>query len=243
MNTLLDISILKEPPKLNKKIILEIEPLAPLSMVNELPGSYYKTNKTPDKKMLCGVFENLLGWHISLTDRKAIIKDLIALRNKQAKEGLANKFIDTTKGSTYCPLLMEYFEIKGIQPVFTKVMFYDDLWSKAYRRSDAIVHPKGTFNISYELIPEKRNLKRNKKNTSQVDDKELEHFFKENISHYPMYYSTPTKREYLDMLGSYKIEMVLDGCLLNRLQETVLESNICYLGNSEGWININIIKS
>ncbi len=30
----IDISLLKDPPKITEKVILEIEPLAPLSMVN-----------------------------------------------------------------------------------------------------------------------------------------------------------------------------------------------------------------
>ena len=81
----IDLSILKKIPELNTKVILEIEPRAPLSMVSELPGSYYKTLKVPDKKMLCGLFENLLGWHIDLADRKEITKDLSKLREKQAK--------------------------------------------------------------------------------------------------------------------------------------------------------------
>jgi CRISPR-associated protein Cas5 len=68
----IDLSILKKIPDLSKEAILEIQPLAPLSMVSELPGSYYKTLKTPDKKMICGMFENILGWHIDLADRKLI---------------------------------------------------------------------------------------------------------------------------------------------------------------------------
>jgi len=82
----IDISILEKVPEPNLNVVLEIEPLAPLSMVSDLPGSYYKTMKVPDKKMLCGLFENLLGWHIDLADRKAIMNDLISLRRKQAKK-------------------------------------------------------------------------------------------------------------------------------------------------------------
>lgn len=238
----IDISILKKIPELNTSIILEIEPLAPLSMVSELPGSYYKTLKAPDKKMLCGLFENLLGWHIDLADRKAITKELLKLREKQAKKNPNVEFKDKTKGSTYCPLLMDYFEVNDIQPMFSKAVFYDDLWSKAYRRSDAIVHPKGTFNISHELITEKRNLKRNEKNLEQVDDKELEKFFKENISGYPLYYSTPTSREFINIDGIYRIEIRLDIDLYKLLHTNILDNNISYLGNSEGWVDLKLIE-
>lgn len=233
----LDLSILEKIPKLDLKVILEIEPLAPLSMVSELPGSYYKTLKNPNKKMLCGLFENILGWHIDLADRKAIIKELTKLRKEQAKKDPRLKFRDRTKGSTYVPLLMEYFEI-GLQltPITN---FYDDLWSKAYRRSDAVVHPKGTFNISYNLIRQKRELKRSVKNPRQVDDKALEIFFKERIEKFPQYYSTPTKREYLFAKGNYEIQIEIDQNLYKILNERLMTENLGYLGNSEGWVNLN----
>ena len=49
-------------PELDKRVVLAVRPLAPLSMVDELPGSFYKTLKHPSKKMICGLFENMLGW-------------------------------------------------------------------------------------------------------------------------------------------------------------------------------------
>lgn len=238
----IDISILEKVPEPTVNVVLEIEPLAPLSMVSELPGSYYKTLKSPDKKMLCGLFENILGWHIDLADRKAIIKDLITLKKKLAKKDPKIEFIDRTKGSTYCPLLMDYFEITNAQPIFSRAVFYDDLWSKSYRRADAIVHPKGTFNISYDLLIDKRSLKRNEKNSKQVDDKELEKFFKDNISKFPLYYSTPTGREYISMDGRYEISIILDYNLFKMLQEKTTANNLCYLGNSEGWVDLKLKK-
>ena len=61
----LDISLLFKNPIKDKEVILTIEPLAPLSMVNTIPGSYYKTQKAPTKFNISGVFENVLGWHLS----------------------------------------------------------------------------------------------------------------------------------------------------------------------------------
>lgn len=46
----IDLSILKKLPEHNVQAVLEIIPLAPLSMVSELPGSFYKTMKYPSKK-------------------------------------------------------------------------------------------------------------------------------------------------------------------------------------------------
>lgn len=232
----LDLSILEKIPEPNLKVILEIEPLSPLSMVSELPGSYYKTLKSPDKKMLCGLFENILGWHIDLADRKAIIKELAALRKKQAKKNPKLEFVDRTKGSTYSPLLMDYFEI--ILPVIPAIGFYDDLWSKAYRRSDADVHPKGTFNLDFGIIPLKRKQPRDKDKPQKIDNAALLAFFKKNIDSYPLYYSTPTSREYVFIEGKYQIQIAIDYDLYKMLCDRLSSENIGYLGNSEGWIDL-----
>ena len=53
MESNIDLSILKKLPELQTQAVLTIRPLAPLSMVSELPGSFYKTMKFPSKKMLC----------------------------------------------------------------------------------------------------------------------------------------------------------------------------------------------
>jgi CRISPR-associated protein Cas5 len=232
----LNLSILEKIPEPNLKVILEIEPLAPLSMVSELPGSYYKTLKSPDKKMLCGLFENILGWHIDLADRKAIIKELTELRKNQSKKNLQLQFLDKTKGSTYCPLLMDYFDITLY--VIPALWFYDDLWSKAYRRSDADVHPRGTFNLDYRIIPLKRQQPRDKDKPQIIDKSALFDFFKENINSYPLYYSTPTSREYVFTNDKYQIQIAIDPVLYKMLCERLLLENMGYLGNSEGWINL-----
>lgn len=233
MNDSLDITLLKKIPELNRNIILEIEPLAPLSMVSELPGSYYKTLKAPSKKMLCGLFENILEWHFDAADRKEIFKELKKLRRKQ------NVILPgESQGSTYLPLLMEYFEI-GLT-MFPSPIHFDDYWSRAFRRADAIVHPKGTFNMSYELISEKRSLPRNEKKPKQVEDKSLEVFFIENKDRFPLYYSSPTGREYIQIDGEYQFKIDIDNVLYQMLINKLLYVNIGYLGNSEGWVNIKI---
>lgn len=228
-----DISILKKSPVLNVELMLEIEPLAPLSMVSEMPGSYYKTIKSPDKKMICGLFENILGWHFSIKDRMEITKELMTIRKKQKI-----KYRNPQRGSTYIPLLWEYFEQELV--FIPPNSHYDDLWTRAYRRSDAAVHAKGTFNISYELIPEKNKLERSKTNPKQPNEKGFELFFKENLDKYPMFYSTPTEREYIVLDGSYKIKLTMDAELYGMITEKLQENNLAYLGNSEGWVHISL---
>ncbi|MDR3137573.1 MAG: type I-PGING CRISPR-associated protein Cas5p [Tannerellaceae bacterium] len=235
----IDVSILRRPALLDSKVGLEIQPLAPLSMVNELPGSYYKTLNVPDKKMVCGLLENILGWHIDLSDRKKIFKELHKKRvgkMKKEQEEVGDR------GSTYLPLLMDFFDMQEICPLVTKVVFYDDLWKRAYQRKDAVTHPKGTINISYELLKDKGQLKRSDKNVQQVDDKALEEFFMANKGGFPLYYSTPTMREYVFINGTYQIRVVMDTELLRMLQSRLATDNIGYLGNSEGWVDVKIIE-
>lgn len=69
-------------PELDKRVVLAVRPLAPLSMVDELPGSFYKTLKHPSKKMICGLFENMLGWHFDKKMRLEIFKDMVKVRKK-----------------------------------------------------------------------------------------------------------------------------------------------------------------
>lgn len=102
----IDLSILERLPELKMQAVLTIRPLAPLSMVSELPGSFYKTMKYPSKKMLCGLFENMLGWHFDNKLRLVIFKEMVKVRKKQK---IDLKKEQVMQGSTYLPLLMDYF--------------------------------------------------------------------------------------------------------------------------------------
>ena len=153
----IDLSILRKLPELQIQAVLVIRPLAPLSMVGELPGSFYKTMKYPSKKMLCGLFENMLGWHFDNKLRLEIFKDMAKIRKKQKIELTKKQFI---QGSAYLPLLMDYFDISGnISLKEFKSMFnYSDLWNRGYRRSDSNKHLNGCRNIDVSLVAERYNL-------------------------------------------------------------------------------------
>ena len=239
----LDLSILEKIPEPNLKVILEIEPLAPLSMVSELPGSYYKTLKSPDNKMLCGLFENILGWHIDLADRKAIIKEVIALRKKQAKKNPQLEFVDRTKESTYSPLLMDYFDI-DLPVIPPQLSHYDDLWSRAFRRTDSYRHTFGTRYINTSFIERwnqiidrvDSDIKRKSPEKEGLKDR----LFKRYMGNFPMYYSTPTKREFIQYGGNFQLKLSMDSSLFEKLKAHLQNENIGYLGSSEGWVNVTI---
>lgn len=229
----IDLKLLQKEPTLDKKVTLVIEPLAPLSMVNDLPGSFYKALKSPTKKMLCGLFENILGWHISIAHRVMIQKELIKLREKQKID-----FKKPQTGSTYIPLLMEYFDIELV--TVPPVMYYNDLWSRSSNRKDAVTHPKGTMNISYDLIPQKRERPRADENPKQIKESELFDLFKSNIGKFPQYFSSPTTREYINFRGFIEMSIIINSELLENLNSSLQYNNSLHLGNSEGWINLKI---
>lgn len=250
----IDISLLKEKPELTEKALLRITPLAPLSMVAEIPGAFYKTMRLPDKRMLCGLMENALGWHLSWTDRENI---LICSRKQRGLDK-----IKTEDRSSYVPLLMDYFEISGRVRIenLRSICFYKDLWSRGFRRKDSLQkHINGCRNISIDVLAEyhalfnegkkgnegekggKGNEEDEEKKKKEEADLKRKEWCKENQDKVPMYYSTPTEREFMSLDGEFMVETLMDKRLLQLLRESLPTRNIGYLGTSEGWVDIEII--
>lgn len=218
----IDLSILKETPSLTEHITMLIRPLAPLSMVAEMPGLFYKALRKPNEKMLCGVVENVLGWHLSYNDRKKISEE----HNK-----IVSKTSTTDPGSTYIPLLLDYFEIENISvKLLGDVCFYKDLWNKAESRLDSPRHIKSCRNTSNEILKDYNKLSSKKE--------ELNKWFKKTKGKVPMFYTKPVDREYLTFDGYYIVKLRMDKKLATKFSERISDNNICYLGNSEGWIDI-----
>ena len=240
MGSNIDLSILKKLPELQTQAVLVIRPLAPLSMVSELPGSFYKTLKYPSKKMLCGLFENMLGWHFDNSLRLEIFKDMVKARKKQKIDLKKEQFI---QGSTYLPLLMDYCDISGnISLKEFKSMFnYSDLWNRGYRRSDSNKHLNGCRNIDASLVAERYNLfTRWKDLSSKEAESKKDEWFKYNIGKIPCFYTSPTPREYICLDAVMEMPLILDVNFAELLTAETKTSNICYLGNNEGWVNIKI---
>lgn len=223
--------------ELNNKAILTIQPLSPISMVSEIPGSHYKTTLLPSKYQLCGMFENILGWHIGAKHRRELTKRLKEIYKKSYKTDLEIP----KSNSGYEPLVYHLFDIapKGVV-VYPAKIHFDDLWKKAFRRTDASVHPKGTPNIDYNMIKVKRNLSRKKDKPDQIDDIALEKLFKENTGKFPFYYSTLALREYILAEGSWQIMLLIDQFFLSLLQESINQNAPAYMGTNDGWVDIKI---
>lgn len=255
----MNIEILQTQSNINKVAKLTIQPLAPLSMVSEIPGTYYKAEDIPDKIKLCGLFENILGWHFDKKDRDEISKDLIDFHKKRLKN---KKYGIGKSNSGYQPLLFDFFEIGMIFK--SETINYNDLWKRSFSRMDADVHPKGTPNIDYNRLRQKgwikeeenrqESIKKEIKSLDSKIDKEkitelkekikkapLLMFFEENKKAYPMYYTSPTIREYIDYLGAnIQIQLKIDGRLFEKLVLALENCSTAYLGNSEGWVELKL---
>jgi CRISPR-associated protein Cas5 len=228
-----DLSILFQKPEKDKQVILTIEPLAPLSIVSTLPGSYYKSLNKPTKANLCGMFENVMGWHIGMTERRAIFKKMKQIYKKSFK---ITDFEIEISAVGYTSLLGHLFEIE-LPLVPTIVARYDDYWTQQLKHDDAR-HLKGTANLSYQLIKKKRNLPTDDK--GKISDKTFTNFLKENNSNFPMYYTSPTPREFIVLEGNYQIKLSISSHLFEHLEKSIEENNIAYLGTNEGWVNLSI---
>lgn len=258
-----NIDLVLKQPIVEKRVKLIIEPLAPLSMVSDIPGTYYKTQDVPDKHKLCGLFENLLGWHFSKNDRAKIAKKIKEFHSKKLKD---KTYTPKQANSGFQPLLYDFFEV---EMVFKQSSInYNDLWKRSFSRMDADVHPKGTPNLDYEVLKEKKWIK--KKENEQADIKEqirdlskypdsnrdkIEElkaqllpsstsamllFFQKNKKAFPLYYTSPTLREYIDYSGPIQMSLSIDERLFKMLSDSFSKNSTAYLGNSEGWVEINI---
>jgi len=201
--------------------------------VSTLPGSYYKSLNQPTKANLCGMFENLMGWHIGNKDRSKILKKMKQVYKKAFK---VTDFEVETSAVGYTSLLGHLFEIE-LPLIPAIVVRYDDYWTQQLKHDDAR-HLKGTSNLSYQLIKKKRRLITDDK--GKISDKTYTDFLKENNSNFPMYYTSPTPREFIVLDGNYQIKLSMSSHLLKGLEKPLDENNIAYLGTNEGWVNLSI---
>lgn len=228
----IDISLLFEKPELDSSVILIIQPLAPLSMVSDLPGSYYKTERMPTKFMICGLFENLLGWHFSVEDRKKVYKKMLATHKK--RHNLILKKQESNVG--YQPFVCYYFEMTS-QIFFPVLLNYEDLWTQHLIGADER-HAKGVINYDWRIENESNVIKEKIRN-KELKDKDLGDFFKDNRAKFPLYYRSVPKREFVIAKGKYKFKLNINSKLLDLLKRACSDMNIGYLGTSEGWVDVS----
>jgi CRISPR-associated protein Cas5 len=227
----IDLSFLFEEPKLDMSALLNIQPLAPLSMVNSMPGSYYKTEHAPTKFMLCGLMENVLGLHVSDSDRQKVRRDV----KRHLKKMWKVEFPDEQSPVGYMPLVHHLFAVGPVaQP---EPILYEDLWTQHLIGGDER-HLKGVTNYDWRLEAEIGRM-------NQIEDggaktKARNEFFKSHRPQFPQYYRSPQRREFLITERPYEIRLTMTKGLFHRLTEAIQVNNLGYLGTSEGWVDVEL---
>jgi CRISPR-associated protein Cas5 len=226
----INISPLFDLPTFSEEAILFIQPLAPLSLVGSIPGSYYKSLNEPTLIMIYGMLENMLGWHFSDEIRKSIIKE----SQKHQKKKIKNLVFEDYESSEtkYVPLLQSHIKIEYPALLKPQVSRYEDYWTQHLKGSD-MRHLNGARNYDWEIEKAVNDLGN--------DQKEIDSFFKQNQNLFPKYYSSPKKREFIVLTGKYGYKIRTNAELLNRLTDVSQNSvSPIYLGANEGWVDINI---
>ena len=207
------------------KAMLKIKPLAPLSMVSSIPGSFYHSNHEPTKAMIYGMLENMMGWHYSDEIRKKI-KTFLQKKLKERKQD----YFTEASGSGYLPLIQNFIRIEKLflKPV-TKS--YNDLWTQHLKHNDKR-HFDGVRNYDWRISREINNVS---------SDKEKENLLKKEIDKFPKYYQSPKRREYVLVQGEFIYEVYISEDFKNELLEKI-ERPISppFLGTSEGWVDVKI---
>ncbi len=207
------------------KGMLKIEPLAPLSLVISTPGSFYRSNDCPSQEMIYGMLENMLGWHYSSEIRKAYTKDL-----KKKTKNQKTELVEFKSLSGYSPVIQNYVQVKKL---FVKphTIPYIDMWTQHLKHNDKR-HFDGIRNYDHRLSRE----------INIAEDPEKEGILKSNIGHFPNYYQSPKRREFIKVVGEYRYEVELKEDFVNILRKGIDDPvSIPYLGTSEGWVHVELI--
>lgn len=231
------LDLLSPPPDFAASGILEVSPLAPLSMVAKLPGKYYTSQSQPTEAMLLGVLENALGWHIGEVERGQLIKNL-----EKKHKGKAQ-----ASGVGFRSLLQWHIRF-GVMVVPT-LLHYDDLWTQHLRGNTFV---DGSRNYDAQAIPI-MNAKRAgmvkvvEKASARKDAAALTDFQPNeevNITvlrpYFPQYYSSPTQRGYVEAQGAYQVGVATSAGLAAALRAAVADPAApLYLGSNDGWVELD----
>lgn len=256
----INLKFYEEEPILEFSGKIEVHPLAPLSMVSSQPGSYFRSELSPTNDMLLGLCENALGWHFHDDLRKTLLKSLtkqvqkIHKKNIELKEHPWFSGKPQRSGSGYFSFLQHHLSFSEIS-FPENLLTYDDLWSMS-NRANSINFVGGSRNYDSRLegvinlsklekiafgdrkefqtftLDELRNLKGGKVKVGALNP------------YFPMYYSSPRKRGYVESETPYVVSFNCTKSVASLL-ENAFNSPAAplYLGNSEGWVHVKWIKN
>ena len=233
-----ELNYLNESTDYSTGAILTINALAPLSMVAQMPGKYYRCQPAPTHEMLYGMLENALGWHIAESDRARLIKEL---RKRHGE-------VHSESGSGFRSVLQYHVRIGlGVQPAVTH---YNDLWSQHLHGASFV---GGSREYSHEAIPimdaiAGKRIVANDLAKAGKDEALLNNFQDGDTVHlnvlrpyFPQYYVSPTLREYIIVEGSYMYGIETSLAFAKILESAVTDPAApLYLGSNDGWVDASL---
>lgn len=253
-----------EYPELTHSATLEIEALAPLSMVVSQPGTYYRSAPQPSFKMVLGLLENAMGLHLDGRTRKTVVKELTKIVKKVV--GRKSSWSDHpwftgkgfSSGSGYYSLLQHHLSIESIKAP-SNFIAYDDLCSFHFRtdkstlvggsrgydhRMESLVTKSRQKPSNVEFSDGAKHLKLSPEELLEIDEKwnegeKLEINTKSLHYYYPRYYISPKVRGYIIPSGSYSIELVTTPLLAESLKSAINSPKApLYLGTNDSWVEV-----
>ncbi|WP_020599889.1 hypothetical protein [Spirosoma panaciterrae] len=254
----IDLQFFLEPPNLTVNAALEIEALAPLSMVAAQPGAYYRSQPAPTDYMLYGLLENALGWHLSASIRKQVID---GLKKQVKKEIKKNKNWSDSLWATGKPVgspeigfvsLLQYHLYFSGPHVLPAVDTFDDLWSQQLRdtgRSFFGGSKHYDASLSTLMTRERQGEvefgdRAEHKNLSGLDLEQVaagaKIQYKSIRDRFPHYYVSPTTREYVIPHRPYLFRLQTTPTV-SALLKTAFSDPAAplYLGSNDGWVEVN----
>jgi CRISPR-associated protein Cas5 len=253
----IDLRFFTEPPELTITAMLQIDALAPLSMVAAQPGAYYRSQPAPTDFMLYGLLENALGWHLSDTPRKQVMDDLKKLAKKAAKK---NKTWDESSWIVAKPVgspeigfvsLLQYHVLFEGPHVFPAVDTFDDLWSQQLRDTGRSFFGGSRHydaSLSSLMTRQRRGEVEfgDRAEHESLTDEALQQApegakiqYKSVRSRFPHYYVSPTVREYVIPKSPYLFRLrttpVVSALLKNAFNDPAAP---LYVGSNDGWVDV-----
>lgn len=250
-----------EPPELTVEAILQIEALAPLSMVAAQPGAYYRSQPVPTNFMLYGLLENALGWHLPDSVRKQVMDELKKTVKRAAKKSKAWSDTSWISGKPvgspeigFVSLLQYHVTFMGlVDPV--PVDTFDDLWSQQLRDTGrSFFGGSRHYDASLSAL-----MTRERQGSVEFGDR-AEHQplsddalqqapdgakiqYKSVRSRFPHYYVSPTVREYVVPYSPYQFRLQTTptvSALLKRAFDDPAAP--LYIGSNDGWVDVSYIE-
>ncbi len=255
---LIDLSFYLEPPELSARGRLTIIPLAPISMVSQQPGSYFRSELSPTQEMLFGLIENAAGWHFHDDHRREIIKGMAKVAKKQHgkdakwKEHPWLKGSLETSGSGYASLL-QFHLVATKQDEDSSPLAWDDLWSML-NKNDSISFVGGSRNYDFRLEKLITASRKDNPTVTFGDRTGFEHFSLDELRQlvegqihvkslspsFPQFYSSPRKRGYVEPKKPWVYEVSCTQKIAEIISESLNQPAApLYLGTNDGWVHAN----